>query len=267
MSMLLALAMTITILPLSSVSSFADQVSKKNSISASTPQTLASTATTYKYEKVSKIDSISDKYLIVYGNKNVALNNNGKDNNTNINITKRSDGFYDITNVNESVLWNFSRTVSSSVSDVKISDKEGKRLNVNNGSVSMGTEGDDLVVSKNGEYFNIYYDYSWSKYNNYLKYDGTKFTGEKIRNTNTTKSTYKMTIYKQIPITANYTYTFTQPTKISYKVGQSINLTGGKITKTGDDGTTQEISLTDDGVEVTGFDSSSVGEKNCNSKI
>ena len=52
MSTLLALAMTITVLPLSSVSSFADQVSKKSSKAASRPQTLAATATTYKYEKV-----------------------------------------------------------------------------------------------------------------------------------------------------------------------------------------------------------------------
>lgn len=264
MSTLLALAMTITVLPLSSVSSFADQVSKKSSKAASRPQTLAATATTYKYEKVSKIDSTSDNYLIVYGSNSVALNNKGdsNSNDTSVSITNRSDGFYDITNVDNSVLWNFSKTVSSSASDVKISNMSGKKLCVNNGSVSMNIEGDDLVVAKNGEYFNIYYDYSYlNSKSNYLQYKNNMFLGKQIKSDGSSESTYKMTIYKQIPITVNYTYTFTQPTKTSYKVGQSIDLTGGKITKSGDDGTKQDISLTEDGVEVTGFDSSSVGEK------
>lgn len=262
-SIVLALAMTITILPISSISSFADQISKKGSKSPSESQTLATTATTYKYEKVSKIDSTTDNYLIVYGNNNVALNNKGNsdENDTSVSISKRSDDYYDITNVDNTILWNFSKTVSSSTSGVKISNKLENKLQVNKSSISMNRKGDDLVVTKNGDDFNIYFDYSLSKYNNYLKYNGTKFIGENIKNINITELTYKMTIYKQIPITVNYTYTFTQPTKTVYNLGQSLDLTGGKITKSGDNGATQDVSLTEEGVEVTGFDSSSVGEK------
>lgn len=262
-SIVLALAMTITILPISSISSFADQISKKGSKSPSESQTLATTATTYKYEKVSKIDSTTDNYLIVYGNNNVALNNKGNsdENDTSVSISKRSDDYYDITNVDNTILWNFSKTVSSSTSGVKISNKLENKLQVNKSSISMNRKGDDLVVTKNGDDFNIYFDYSFSKYNNYLKYNGTKFIGENIKNINITELTYKMTIYKQIPITVNYTYTFTQPTKTVYNLGQSLDLTGGKITKSGDNGATQDVSLTEEGVEVTGFDSSSVGEK------
>ena len=84
-------------------------------------------------------------------------------------ITPRSDGDYDITNVDDSVLWNFSKTITSSTSNVNITNKaSNQQLQVNNGSISMNNPGDDLVVVKDGEYFNIYYNYY--NYNNLVHY-------------------------------------------------------------------------------------------------
>lgn len=245
-------------IPVSTIASFAD-----TSLKAAEPKA-QSTETVYKYEKVDKIDSTTANYLIVYqnGNTSVALNNKGNstDNDTSVSITSRSDGDYDITNVDDSVLWNFSNTVTSSTSNVNITNKaSNQQLEVNNGSISMNNYGDDLVIVKDGEYFKIYYDRWNSNNDNYLKYENTAFTG--YRTYASSDASYKMTIYKQVGETINVTYTFTEPTKKVYRIGQAIKLAGGKITATYEDGTTKEISLNDSNVEISGFNTSTVGEK------
>ena len=47
----------------------------------------------------------------------------------------------------------------------------------------------------------------------------------------------------------------TPPTKTQYFVGQSLDLTGGKITLVYSNGESEEISLTNTNVKITGFDS------------
>ena len=237
-SLLVTIVMTIAMIPVSTIASFAD-----TNLKAAEPKA-QSTETVYKYKKVDKIDSTTANYLIVYqnGNTSVALNNKGNstDNDTSVSITPRSDGDYDITNVDDSVLWNFSKTITSSTSNVNITNKaSNQQLQVNNGSISMNNPGDDLVVVKDGEYFNIYYNYYNYNYY-YLKYRNTAFTGYKTYASS--DASYKMTIYKQVEgETINVTYTFTEPTKKVYRIGQAIKLAGGKITATYEDGTTKEI--------------------------
>ena len=54
----------------------------------------------------------------------------------------------------------------------------------------------------------------------------------------------------------------TSPTKTTYEKGEDLNLAGGKITATYENGETSEpIDLTNDSVEVTGYDKTELGEQ------
>ena len=52
-----------------------------------------------------------------------------------------------------------------------------------------------------------------------------------------------------------------KPTKTTYYVGNSLDLTGGVITVTYTDNTSEEISMTASGVTTTGFDNTTAGEQ------
>lgn len=156
---------------------------------------------TYKYEKVTKIDSATDKYVIVYenGDTKVALNDKGNNNNdTAVNITSRTDGYYDITNVSNIDLWTFSKEVTSSTTGVKLNNVAGKQLEINDGSISMNSTGHNIVVVP-GNTFKFYYDRTgYLERENFLYYTGSKFSGERKYEYETNNSKYKMTIYKQV---------------------------------------------------------------------
>ena len=51
------------------------------------------------------------------------------------------------------------------------------------------------------------------------------------------------------------------PDKLIYQVGESLNLTGGEILKTYNNGMTSNVDMTDQSVTVTGFDSATAGTK------
>ena len=52
-----------------------------------------------------------------------------------------------------------------------------------------------------------------------------------------------------------------KPTKLEYVKGEKLDLSGGKITITNNDGTTSTKNLTDDTIKVTGYDKSKLGEQ------
>lgn len=56
----------------------------------------------------------------------------------------------------------------------------------------------------------------------------------------------------------------TAPTKTDYKVGESLDLTGGSLVATYNNGKEETLPLTAAGVSVTGFNSSTTGEKTIN---
>lgn len=58
--------------------------------------------------------------------------------------------------------------------------------------------------------------------------------------------------------------TVTPPTKTDYKVGESLDLTGGSLVATYNNGKEETLPLTAAGVSVTGFNSSTTGEKTIN---
>lgn len=157
-------------------------------------------ATEIVYEKVTNIDDTNGKYLIVYenGNTKVALNNKGNsdDNDTSVSITSRDDGYYDITNVTNAELWQFSKTVSDTTTGVNLTNVSGNGLQINNGSIGMSSSGDDLVVVP-GDKFNFYYDRGIEAIDNYLNYNSNKFTGTR-KYPWPIDYTYKMTVYKEI---------------------------------------------------------------------
>lgn len=157
-------------------------------------------ATEIVYEKVTNIDDTNGKYLIVYenGNTKVALNNKGNsnDNDTSVSITSRDDGYYDITNVTNAELWQFSKTVSDTTTGVNLTNVSGNGLQINNGSIGMSSSGDDLVVVP-GDKFNFYYDRGVLQKDNYLNYSSDKFTGTREYSLQI-DYTYKMTVYKEI---------------------------------------------------------------------
>ena len=159
-------------------------------------------ATEIVYEKVTNIDDTNGKYLIVYegGSAKVALNNKGNssDNDTSIAITSRDDGYYDITNVTNAELWQFSKTVSDTTTGVNLTNVSGNSLQINDGSIGMSSSGDDLVVVP-GDKFNFYYDRGTGAKDNYLNYNSNKFTGTR-KYSWPIDSTYKMTVYKQVSI-------------------------------------------------------------------
>ena len=266
-SILVALVMTIVMIPANAFVSFADEELKGSD--SSEVLTAEGELTEVKYQKVSSIDTQSD-YLIVYqnGGTSVALNNKGNsyDNDTSINITKRtSDEYYDITNVENNMLWNFNKEITSNgtTDGVKITNKDSNSnplLKINSGSISMGSTSDDgLYVSKDNDNFTIYnkitgrYSSSYYYLNYYYKFTGSRSSYEPTKN--------NITIYKKIESTTQkVTYTLTKPTKLAYRVGQSQNLKGGKITVTDESGNTiKEVNLSDNDVEVTGFTSKAAG--------
>ncbi len=53
----------------------------------------------------------------------------------------------------------------------------------------------------------------------------------------------------------------TDPTKLKYIKGSSLNLTGGVLTLTNNDGTTSTVSMTNSAVKVTGYDKTKVGQQ------
>lgn len=265
-SILVALVMTIVMIPANAFVSFADEELKGSD--SSEVLTAEGELTEVKYQKVSSIDTQSD-YLIVYqnGGTSVALNNKGNsnDNDTSINITKRtSDEYYDITNVENNMLWNFNKEITSNgtTDGVKITNKDSNSnplLKINNGSISMESTSDDgLYVSKDNDNFTIYNKITGRYSYYYLNYYYYKFIGSRTSYEPTQKN---ITIYKKIESsTQKVTYTLTKPTKLAYRVGQSQNLKGGKITVTDESGNTiKEVNLSDNDVEVTGFTSKAAG--------
>lgn len=53
----------------------------------------------------------------------------------------------------------------------------------------------------------------------------------------------------------------TKPTKLEYVKGEKLDLSGGKITITNNDGTTSTKNITDDTIKVTGYDKTKLGEQ------
>lgn len=275
-SILVALVMTIVMIPANAFVSFADGggnlKSSKATANATENLTAEGEITEAKYQKVNSIDTQSD-YLIVYenGGTSVALNNKGDsdDNDTSINITPRSDGDYDITNVANNMLWNFDKKISGNESGVKITSKSSNQnsiliinnsRNKNDGNISVENKDDDLYMSTNNQKFSIYDKFSsWGSYYYYLNYDGNKFMTSYSKNEPT--SVNNITIYKQIPLqTKKAIYTLTKPKKLTYRVGQSQNLNGGKITVTDESkNLIREVNLSDENVQVTGFSSDTAG--------
>ena len=182
-SILVALVMTIVMIPANAFVSFADGggnlKSSKATANATENLTAEGEITEAKYQKVNSIDTQSD-YLIVYenGGTSVALNNKGDsdDNDTSINITPRSDGDYDITNVANNMLWNFDKKISGNESGVKITSKSSNQnsiliinnsRNKNDGNISVENKDDDLYMSTNNQKFSIYDKFSsWGCYYN-----------------------------------------------------------------------------------------------------
>lgn len=280
-SILVALVMTIVMIPANAFVSFADGGGnlKSSKAAANATENLTAEGETtvgFKYQKVSSIDSTNSDYLIVYekSNTSVALNNKGDsdDNDTSINITPRSDGDYDITNVANNMLWNFNTQISGNKSGVKITSKSSNQnsiliinnsRNKNDGNISVENKDDDLYMSTNNQKFSIYDKFgSWSSsssYYYYLNYDGNKFMTSYSKNEPT--SVNNITIYKQIPLqTKKAIYTLTKPKKLTYRVGQSQNLNGGKITVTDESkNLIKEVDLIDEDVQITGFNSEAAG--------
>ena len=53
----------------------------------------------------------------------------------------------------------------------------------------------------------------------------------------------------------------TPPTKTTYYQKQTLDITGGVITATNNDGTTQDINMNAEGVTISGYDSNTIGEQ------
>ncbi|WP_195928865.1 VWA domain-containing protein [Clostridium sp. 1001270J_160509_D11] len=269
-SILVALVMTIVMIPANAFVSFADEGGniKSGKVTANAAENLTAEGeiTEAKYQKVNSIDTQSD-YLIVYenGGTSVALNNKGNssDNGTSVTITDAKDGYYNITNVDSSMLWSFNKTVTSNntTSEVKITNKaSNQNLSFSSRDIDIGSSDNTLYVANRDDKFSIYnkvdYYIDYSYY--YLNYN-SKFMAS--RNGQQPPSAGNLTIYKQISQqTKKVTYTLTKPTKLTYRVGQSQNLNGGKITVKDESGNLlKEVDLSDEDVQITGFTSEAAG--------
>lgn len=267
-SILVALVMTIVMIPANAFVSFADGGGnlKSSKAAANATENLTATGeiTDFKYQKVNSIDTQSD-YLIVYenGGTSVALNNKGKssDNGTSVTITGTGDGYYNITNVDSSMLWSFNKTVTSGniMKQVKITNKaSNQNLSLAFDGIDIGESDTTLTVANIGNKFSLYNKGSLIGRYYYLDYN-SKF---KVSNNGKQIPSYgNLTIYKQISQqTKKVTYTLTKPTKLTYEVGESQDLSGGKITVKDESGKTiKTVDLSDENVQVTGFNSSAAG--------
>lgn len=269
-SILVALVMTIVMIPANAFVSFADGggnlKSSKATANATENLTAEGEITEAKYQKVNSIDTQSD-YLIVYenGGTSVALNNKGdsSDNGTSVTITGTGDGYYNITNVDSSMLWNFDKTVTSNktTGEVKITNKSSNgTLSLDRmGNIDIKNSDNDLYVANIGNKFSIYNKFNFiGDFYYYLNYY-SKFIGS--FGSSEPSSVGNLTIYKQISQqTKKVTYTLTKPTKLTYRVGQSQNLNGGKITVKDESGNLlKEVDLSDEDVQITGFTSEAAG--------
>lgn len=269
-SILVALVMTVIMIPANAFVSFADGggnlKSSKATANATENLTAEGEITEAKYQKVNSIDTQSD-YLIVYenGGTSVALNNKGdsSDNGTSVTITGTGDGYYNITNVDSSMLWSFNKTVTSNntTSEVKITNKaSNKNLSFSWGNINIDSSDNTLYAANRGDKFSIYnkVDYYIYYYYYYLNYNSKFMASE---NGQQPPSAGNLTIYKQISQqTKKVTYTLTKPKKLTYRVGQSQNLNGGKITVKDESGNLlKEVDLSDEDVQITGFTSEAAG--------
>lgn len=262
-SILVALVMTIVMIPANAFVSFADGGGnlKSSKAAANATENLTATGeiTEYKYQKVNSIDTQSD-YLIVYQNNttSVALNKNvnSNDNGTSVTITDSNDGYYNITNVDSSMLWKFNKAVESNktTNEVKITNKESNQnLSLNYGIIDLGNL---ITVANKGYQFSLYKKGDKLGHYYYLDYNN-KFT---INDNWYQIPSENLTIYKQIEVKTSVTYELTQPTKLTYEVGESQDLSGGKITVKDESGKTiKTVDLSDENVQVTGFNSSAAG--------
>lgn len=267
-SILVALVMTIVMIPANAFVSFADEAgnikSSKAAANATEDLTATGEITEAKCQKVSSIDTQYD-YLIVYENSgtSVALNNKGNssDNGTSVTITDTGGGYYNITNVDSSMLWSFSKTVTSNntTSEVIITNKaSNQNLSLDWTGLDIGSKENTLTIANKEDKFSLYNQGTISGYYYYLDYN-SKF--KVSNNRNQIPSYGNLTIYKQISQqTKKVTYTLTKPKKLTYRVGQSQNLNGGKITVTDESGNLlKEVDLSDEDVQITGFTSEAAG--------
>ena len=267
-SILVALVMTIVMIPANAFVSFADGGGnlKSSKAAANATENLTATGeiTDFKYQKVNSIDTQSD-YLIVYenGGTSVALNNKGNssDNGTSVTITGTGDEYYNITNVDSSMLWSFNKIVTSNntPSEVKITNKaSNQNLSLAFDGIDIGESDTTLTVANIGNKFSLYNRGSLTGRYYYLDYN-SKF--KVSNNWNQIPSYGNLTIYKQISQqTKKVTYTLTKPKKLTYRVGQSQNLNGGKITVTDESkNLIKEVDLSDEDVQITGFNSEAAG--------
>lgn len=267
-SILVALVMTIVMIPANAFVSFADGGGnlKSSKAAANATENLTATGeiTDFKYQKVNSIDTQSD-YLIVYenGGTSVALNNKGNssDNGTSVTITGTGDEYYNITNVDSSMLWSFNKIVTSNntPSEVKITNKaSNQNLSLAFDGIDIGESDTTLTVANIGNKFSLYNRGSLTGRYYYLDYN-SKF--KVSNNWNQIPSYGNLTIYKQISQqTKKVTYTLTKPKKLTYRVGQSQNLNGGKITVIDESkNLIKEVDLSDEDVQITGFNSEAAG--------
>lgn len=269
-SILVALVMTVIMIPANAFVSFADGGGnlKSSKATANATENLTATGeiTDFKYQKVNSIDTQSD-YLIVYenGGTSVALNNKGNssDNGTSVTITGTGDGYYNITNVDSSMLWKFNKAVESNktTNEVKITNKaSNQNLSLDWRGLDIGSKENTLTIANKEDKFSLYNQGTILGYNYYYYLDyNSKF--KVSNNRNQIHSYGNLTIYKQISQqTKKVTYTLTKPKKLTYRVGQSQNLNGGKITVTDESkNLIKEVDLSDEDVQITGFNSEAAG--------
>ncbi|HCF82517.1 MAG TPA: hypothetical protein DER68_00580 [Ruminococcaceae bacterium] len=96
-------------------------------------------------------------------------------------------------------------------------------------------------------------------------FDSSKATAENEKQTITVTykektATFEITI-KEVAAPAVTSIILTPPTKTSYKYGENLVLTGGKLTVQYDNGKLEEIALMDKRVTVSGYDKNKSGEQ------